>query len=338
MHAKPMLYNAIEHAAQPLLEAFQSARHILVTSHINPDGDAIGSVVGISRVLRQLGRTVTMVVPTALPGVAAALPDAADVQVYADTRSLPDEADLVLLLDTGSVARIEPISTHEREYLAARPLIIIDHHATNTGEGMLNLVMTEAAATCEILALLVRAWKLPLDAETATALLLGLITDTQSFQTTHTSPRTLEVAADLLQAGGRLNDVVRSMLFAKPFAHARALGLAMERLHQEGPIIWTEFTQAMQRDSAADDEAGDEITAYISRIGGAQAYVLFKERRDGTVKISLRSAPGINVGSVAQALGGGGHREAAGATLEMPLDEARPLVLAKVRALLEGNQ
>ena len=112
----------------------------------------------------------------------------------------------------------------------------------------------------------------------------------------------------------------------------------MERLHQEGAIIWTEFTQAMQRDSAADDEAGDEITAYISRIGGAQAYVLFKERRDGTVKISLRSAPGINVGSVAQALGGGGHREAAGATLEMPLDEARPLVLAKVRALLEGNQ
>lgn len=329
-----MVYTTIDHAAQPLLHAFSAANHILVTSHVNPDGDAIGSVVAMGCVLRQLGKTVSLVVPTPLPSVAAVLPGAADVQVYSATRSLPAAADLVLLLDTGSVARIEPIYTYEGAYLAARPLIVIDHHATNTGEGVLNLVMTEAAATCEILALLFAAWNVPLDAETATALLLGNITDTQSFQTSHVSPRTLRVVADLLAAGGRLNDVVRSMLFAKPFAHARALGLAMERLQQDGAIIWTELTQAMQHEAGADDEASDEITAYISRIGGAKAYVLFKERRDGTVKISLRSAPGVDVGSVAQAFGGGGHREAAGATLEMPLAEARPLVLAKIKQML----
>lgn len=329
-----MLYTTIEHAAAPLLQAFRAAQHILLTTHVNPDGDAVGSLIGMGRMLRQLGKTVTLVVPTPLPGVATVLPDASEVQVYNETHMLPAEADLVLLLDTGSVARIDPIYSAEQAYLAARPLIVIDHHATNSGEGMLNLVMTEAAATCEILTLLAAGWNLPLDAETATALLLGLITDTQSFQTAHTSPQSLRVAADLLSAGGQLNDVVRSMLFNKPFAHARALGLAMGRLHREGSIIWTELTQAMQRESGADDEAGDEIMAYTSRIGGAQVYVLFKERRDGTVKISLRSAPGIDVGSVAQAFGGGGHREAAGATLLMPLEEARPLVLAQVKALL----
>ncbi len=333
-----MLYTTIDHAAEPLLQAFRTAQHILLTTHVNPDGDAIGSLVAMGRTLRQLGKTVTMVAPTPLPGVAAVLADAAEVQIYSDTRTLPAEADLVLLLDTGSVARIEPIYTYEQAYLNARPLIVIDHHATNSGQGVLNLVMTEAAATCEMLALLVAAWNVPLDSETATALLLGLITDTQSFQTSHTSPRSLQVAADLLKAGGRLNDVVRSMLFSKPFAHARALGLAMEQLHQDGAIIWTEFTQAMKAASGADDEASDEITAYISRIGGAKVYALFKERQDGTVKISLRSAPGVDVGSVAQAFNGGGHREAAGATLEMPLAEARPLVLAKLQELLAQNQ
>ena len=131
-----------------------------------------------------------------------------------------------------------------------------------------------------------------------------------------------------------MNEIVRAMLFNKPFEHAKALGLSMAALHHEGPIIWTEFTQAMQQVSGADDEASDEITAYISRIGGAKVYALFKERKDGTVKISLRSMPGIDVGSVAHSFGGGGHREAAGATLHMELAEARRQVLERLHELV----
>lgn len=329
-----MLYTTIQQAAPALREAMTAARHILVTSHINPDGDAVGSSIGLTRILRAMGCRVTMVLPTDLPSLAVVLPDAAEVGVYSHGASLPDDVDLVVLVDTGSISRIEPIFSAERAYLAQRPLLVIDHHATNSGEGFLNLVMTEAAATCEILGLLAHAWNQAIDAETATALLMGLVTDTQSFQTAHTSPRTLRVAADLLAVGGRLNDVMRSMMYGKPFAHAKALGLAMERMHDEGDIIWTEFTQAMQQGTGADDEAGDEITAYLSRVATAKAYVLFKERRDGTVKISLRSKPGIDVGSVAHALGGGGHREAAGATLQMGLAEARDLVLGELRAAL----
>ncbi len=329
-----MLYRSIELAAEPLLAACRAANHILLTTHINPDGDAIGSVVALGRTLRQMGKQVTMVAPTALPQVGFILADAPDVQVYASNPTLPASVDLIILLDTGNVSRIEPIHSQQEDYLEARPMMIIDHHATNDGEAGVNLVMTEAASTCEILALLFTAWNMPPDPETATALMLGLITDTQSFQTAHTSPRTLHVAGDLLACGGRLNEIVRAMLFNKPFEHARALGLSMDSLHREGPIIWTEFTQAMQQASGADDEASDEITAYINRIGGAKAYVLFKERRDGTVKISLRSIPGIDVGSVAQSLGGGGHREAAGATLQMSLAEARKIVLERLHALV----
>ena len=329
-----MLYTTIESAAAPLLAHINAAHHILVTSHINPDGDAVGSVVGMSRVLENMGKTVSMIVPTPLPAVAHALPDANNIQIYVHNRNLPADVDLIVLLDTGSVARIEPISTHEQAYLQARPLIVIDHHVTNNGEGAVNLIMTKAAATCEILTQLFQAWNVTLDSDTATALLLGMLTDTQSFQTSQTTPQTMRVAADLVELGGRLNPLVRAMLFNNKFANAKALAAVVAGMQQEGEIIWAQFTQAIQRETGASDEAGDDITAFLSRIGGAKVYVLLKERRDGSVKLSLRSAPGIDVGSVAQALGGGGHREAAGATLEMPLDQARETVLAKVREMI----
>ena len=329
-----MLFRSIESAAQPLLEACQAATHILVTTHINPDGDAVGSIVAMGRTLRCLGKQVSLVAPTALPQVAQVLADVNDIQVYERSPALPESVDLVLLLDTGNISRIEPIYHEQQDFLAQRPLVIIDHHATNSGEGMLNLVLTDAASTCEILALLFEVWNMRPDAETATALLLGTITDTQSFQTAHTSPQSLHVAADLLQCGGRLNEIMRAMLFSKPFTHAKALGLALQRMQRKNAVIWTELTREMLDQTGADDEVGDEITAYMSRIGGAKAYVLFKERPDGAIKLSLRSAPGIDIGSVAHELGGGGHREAAGATLHMSMHEAQQLVLQRVHSLV----
>ncbi|HEY1016711.1 MAG TPA: bifunctional oligoribonuclease/PAP phosphatase NrnA [Herpetosiphonaceae bacterium] len=325
-----MLHTTVEAAAAPLMEAIAAARHILVTTHLNPDGDAVGSLIGLGRALRQLGSTVTLVAPTPLPLVAAALPDAADVRIYSAERALPAEADLVILVDTGSVSRVGPIYEDERPYLEARPLLVIDHHATNAGEGLINLVMTEAASACEIVAQLLKAWNAPCDQETATALLTGILTDTQSFQIPATSPRTMRVAADLLEAGGRLNDVVRAMLFSKPFSHAKALGLALGEMRQEGPVIWSELTRAMQAATGADDEAGDEITGYLTRITGAKVYVLFKERRDGSVKISFRSLPGIDVSLIAGEFGGGGHRQACGATVAGPLEQARATVLGRL--------
>jgi phosphoesterase RecJ-like protein len=242
------------------------------------------------------------------------------------------------MVDTAALARVGRVYDEHALPLAATPIVIVDHHVTNDGAGTVNLIQPRAASTCELLYELFRAMELPIAPELATCLLIGLTTDTQSFQTSATTADSLRVAADLLRLGADHARIVHEVYYALPASSASLIGLALSGMGRDGPIAWTKVTLAMMQATGADDEAVDEVTRMLQRVGGVQALVVLKERRDGTTKISLRSVPPLNVATLAQRWGGGGHTQAAGATLLMPVEQAEGEVVPLLQALVNRTE
>jgi len=327
-----MIYNNVEQAAPAIADCLQDKHHILLITHVSPDGDAVGSLLGLGLYLEQQGHQVTMVAPTALPEYTLRLEHVERIQVYNQQPDLPATADQIILVDTSDIRRIAQIHEDQPAYLSSRPLIVIDHHVTNSGEGIVNLVNPSVSSTCELLYRLLRAWQGRITPQIATALLLGVITDTQSFKTSNTTPSALRTAADLVELGADRELIMRDVYSNIRFETAKLLSLALAALKRDGPIAWTHVSQEMFRATGAKDEASEEVTDYITNLGGFRVMALLKERRDGKVKISLRSVPGIDVSAIAQQFGGGGHRQAAGATLEGPLPAAEEQLLAAIQA------
>ncbi len=333
-----MLYTDAETAAPAIAQILTGKQHVLLITHVNPDGDAIGSLLGLGLSLEARGHAVTLLAPTPLPLYVTRLGGVERIEVYSksavysEIMALPASVDLIMLVDTGDIRRIARIYEENPTYVDGRPLVVIDHHATNSGEGQVNLVDASLSSTCELLYRLLRAWNASISAHVATALLMGVITDTQSFKTSNTTPSALRTAADLIELGADRELIMRDVYSNIRFETAKLLSLSLSELRRDGPLAWTHVTQVMQRSVGADDDASAEVTEYIAGLGGLRATALFKERRDGSVKVSLRSVPGVDVAAVAQHFGGGGHRQAAGATLAGPLHEAEERLLAVLRA------
>ncbi|HEU4323461.1 MAG TPA: bifunctional oligoribonuclease/PAP phosphatase NrnA [Roseiflexaceae bacterium] len=320
-------------AAPVIARQIAQAQRIVLLTHINPDGDAIGSLLGLWHALAALGKQATPIASSAMPGYALWLPGIEHVRVYQPGDALP-EADLVIMADTASLPRVGKVYDEHAATLTSLPLVIIDHHVTNEGAGTVNLIRPASASTCELLYTLFREMGVPISADLATCLLLGVVTDTQSFQTSATKPESLRITADLLEDGADHRRVVHEVYFALPASSAELIGAALNAMRIDGPIAWTTVSQEMMERTGAEDEAADEVVRMMQRISGVQALALFKERADGTTKISLRSLPPRNVAEIARIWGGGGHAQASGATLMMPPSQAADEVLPHLRRLV----
>lgn len=329
------LFNDAEQAAPVFAEQIASAQQILILTHVNPDGDAIGSALGTYHALRGLGKQATPLILAPIPAYASWLPGIEHTRSYQPGAPLP-QADLVMVVDTASMQRLGDVYTEYAAALDKLPFMIVDHHVTNDGRAEYNLIAPSAASTCELLYRLFTAMRVPISAAMATCLLLGLTTDTQSFQTSSTTAESLRIAAELLEHNADHAGVVHSVYYALPASSAALIGHALSGLRSAGAIAWTTVSQAMMELTGAEDEAADEVVRVMQRIAGVQALVLFKERHDGTTKISLRSRPPYDVARLAQEFGGGGHTQASGATLLMTPAEAERAVLPKVQALVKG--
>ena len=320
--------------AAPVLAAqIERAKRILILTHINPDGDAIGSLLSVWHVLRALGKESIPLASSPLPGYATWLPGAEHIRVYRAGMALP-EADLVIMVDTATLARVGRIYDEHAHELTALPIAIVDHHVTNEGAGSVNLIVPEAASTCELLCELFQAMGIAIDSELATCLLMGITTDTQSFQTSATTATSMRVAAELLDLGADQLRIVREVYYALPASSAELIGQAIADMRRDGPIAWARVTLSMMRATGAEDEAVDEVVRMLQRVAGVKALVVFKERQDGTTKISLRSIQPINVALLAKHWGGGGHAQAAGATLNMSPEQAEHEVLPRLLELV----
>jgi phosphoesterase RecJ-like protein len=319
----------------------ERALRILVVAHVAPDGDAIGSMLGLGRLLEAQGKMVTLACEDPVPDDMKYLPGSEHI-----VPSVNGWYDLVISLDCSDRRRIgnlldAPPAQASHHDLASVPLINIDHHVTNVLFGTVNWVDPDSVATAQMVLALADAMRWQLDAETATCLLNGIVTDTRSFRTGNVDESAMAAVLRLMRAGASLPHVARQALDLRPLATVRLWGDAVVRLQLEevtgypsGGILWTEVTREMRRDRGVAEKDVSGLANFLSGVREAGVVLVFTERDNDEIDVSMRAAPGIDVSAVALSLGGGGHPRAAGTTLCGPLREIRERVLSAVRLSL----
>lgn len=303
-------------------ELIRGARHILVVTHVAPDGDAIGSLLGLGWLLRAQGKEVTLACEDPVPEVYGWLEGSAEI-----VRQAREQYDLVISLDCSDERRMGALFHNG---LAGTPLINIDHHVTNTDFGTVNWVDPTSVATTQMILSLADSMGWEVTEPVAVCLLNGLVTDTRSFRTYNMDAAALRAALRLMEAGASLNEITHRVLDQRPLASVRLWGEAIDRLRLEDGVLWTEVTCDM-RQSWDQGENGDSgLTNFLSGVRESKAVVVFTERENGTIDVGMRSGPGYDVSQVAHRLGGGGHPQAAGCTLEGDLEGVEGRVLAEL--------
>lgn len=321
---------------QQAMALIQSAQRIALMAHEHPDGDGIGSALGLAHILRQLGKVCVPTCADPAPGTLAFLPG---LEALRDTLG-DEDFDLVIALDAGELQRFGPLYERHRTFLDHATILNIDHHISSSGCGRVNIIDPAAAATAELLVLFQLQAGLPLDRDAALCLLTGLITDTHSFQYTNTTARTMDVAAVLLRAGAIPETVVKPLYRARPLAMARFEAMVISNAHTacSGRLIWSQATDATLAATGADAEMDDNFAGMLRDIEGVQIAAFFKSYGEpGTTRLSLRCAAPYNAAAICQRFGGGGHERAAGATLHLPIEEATALVVADLERTLKDT-
>ncbi|MCB0217816.1 MAG: bifunctional oligoribonuclease/PAP phosphatase NrnA [Caldilineae bacterium] len=311
------------------LRGIRQAERVWIGTHRDPDGDAIGSLLGLGLLLQEAGKLVTMACQDPPSRDSAWLPGADQI-----TSQTASDQDLLIAVDAADADRLGRIHVPSR--WAAGPSLVIDHHASNTGFGSMNLIDPGAAATAELILRLATELDIGLTRPAATCLLTGLVTDTIGFRTANTTAASLGCAAALMKAGASITEVSQQVFYRQPIDALRLTGLALERLHQAGPFATTWLSDAELNAHGASDGDMRELTRLMASAAEPSAIAVLRERADGSVDVSLRSKPGVDLGPAASALGGGGHPQASGARIDGPLDAARSRVLAALRRLLPG--
>lgn len=303
-----------------LIESIVQSRRALCVSHVDPDGDAYGSLLGMTWLLRALGNEPVPAMQDPLLEEFRFLPGAADIRGPGE---VTDGFDLVICLDASSPDRMGTVYRSEEH--GHLPLAVIDHHVTNTGFGTVSWVDPACAATCQMVTYLAEACGVPLDGALAVCLLTGIVTDTLGFRTSNTTPEVLAAAMRLQRGGANLTDIVARTLDRLPFSTLRLWSLVLPTVQIAERVVWvTVSLEHLQQAGQSDREA--KLSSVLAAVAEADMAAVFTEKigENGQpeVKCSLRAKPGFDVGTLALALGGGGHPAASGCTILGTLDEA----------------
>jgi phosphoesterase RecJ-like protein len=281
----------------------------VVTSHARPDGDGIGSALACGQILRIMGKEAEVVMHDGVPRIYQNLPFA-DRVMHADT--VPAN-DAVVLLECDSIQRTL------LQGLENCFLINIDHHASGRYFANVNWIDSTVMATAELVYRLARLACIPMDRDIATCLYTALMTDTGSFMFEGTNEHTFTVARELVLAGADPALCARPIYFGHSTAKMRLLGAALSNLHREGPLSWIWVTQEQMQRLGAREEDCEGLVNYALSMADVQVAIFFRELPDRRYRISLRSKGEVNVASVAEHFGGGGHKCASGCSLDGPL-------------------
>ncbi|BCU82053.1 phosphoesterase RecJ-like protein [Polycladomyces abyssicola] len=310
----------------------QDADRFLVVSHVNPDGDAIGSTLAVGQILKQLGKRYVMINESAIPQKYQFLPDCNQIRSPEDLRT---EAPFshVIAVDAADADRMG-----ECRKVFARDVHIlnIDHHATNDRFGTVNVVIPDAAATAQVLYDWVESMGLEWTQELATCIYTGLLTDTGGFRYANTTPRVMNQAAHLIDRKVEAHRIAEEVLETTTLAHLQLLRKALEtlRLSKDGQIAWMWIRRRDIEATGAKEEDWDGIVNYARNVMGVDVGILFREVNEKTIRVSFRSRRIVDVGALAQTLGGGGHARAAGCTIMGSAGEVERQVLQKVASAL----
>jgi phosphoesterase RecJ-like protein len=307
---------------QAVAAALRANDRFLVAGHENPDGDALGSMLAATLALRGLGKDATMYLPgeAPLPGEYRFLElDDLHRTVPADMQSR-----VLLALDCANEDRLGPDQSLRE---LARLVLDVDHHHDNSHFGDLNLIVPDASSTAEIVRDLLAELDVTITPEIAEALYVALVTDTGRFQYTNTTPKALRLAAELVEAGADVHGIFRQVYETVQFAKLKLLARALERaqLFEGGRLVVSYLLRGDFADVGAEEPYSEGIIDYLRQVEGAEMVALIREppRNDGPAhRVSLRSSRDeVDVSAIARKAGGGGHRQAAGFSTDLPLGD-----------------
>lgn len=305
-------------------QALASAQRILVISHIRPDGDAVGSLLGLGLALQEVGKDVQMVLTDGVPSSFRFLKGSEQI-----CEQPSGEFDLIAVVDCSELGRIGNVLQAE-----LIPDINIDHHITNSRFARLNIVDTEAAATTEVLTHILPQMDLKISQPVAQALITGIVTDTLGFRTAGTTSNTMRLAADLMEAGANLFECYWHSLLKRSYTAARYWGVGLSNIEREGRMVWTTLRLSDRQAVGYPGRDDADLINTISAINEADISLIFVEQSNERVKVSWRAQPGYDVSQLAMQFGGGGHIAAAGADIQGKLEKVQNDVLEATRKIL----
>jgi bifunctional oligoribonuclease and PAP phosphatase NrnA len=323
----------------PLADLIETHDRFLVTTHVRPDGDALGSEVGMAGLLRQKGKDVRVVNASRTPPRYDFLDPHGTLFEHFGTQVEPAalaDREVLVILDLSAWSQLGDMGPWVKAFPGKR--VVIDHHVSQDDLGALFLKETNAEATGAILVRAVRALGGAFTPEIATGLLTAIAMDTGWFHHPNTSPDTLRTAADLVEAGAEINAIYRLLFEQNTLGRLRLMGAALSDLKTEanGRIAYTTVTRETLTRTGSIPQDTEDLVDFTVSIVGVDVGMLFIEQARGGVKLSIRSRNGLDCAKMAGKFGGGGHKAAAGANLPEPIETSVAQVVAAVREALEA--
>ncbi|HTG47478.1 MAG TPA: bifunctional oligoribonuclease/PAP phosphatase NrnA [Actinomycetota bacterium] len=306
-----MIEDAIARAAATL----SKAPAVAIACHVNPDTDALGSMLGLGLHLRERGASVTCSFPNDppdLPAWASALPG---TELLVGPGAFPAAPAVMVTCDCASFDRLGMLGAAAE---AAAELIWIDHHRSNDGLGSIRVVDPSASSTCELVVRLLDAIGGTLGRDAALCLYAGIVTDTGRFQYEATTPETLRIAARLRELPFDHARLSQALFEDRRAGALRLLAVALDRLREEpgADLVWTYLTRDDLERAGGESSDADDLIDVVRTLRGADVAAFLKQQADGRFKVSVRSRGDHDLAAIASAFGGGGHRLAAGYTSE----------------------
>ena len=310
-----------------ILEEINNAESIVILTHENPDGDAIGTGLALYNALKEYGKNPDIIIPE-YPRTFSFLPGADEIKKSSDI----EKYDLAISVDCATIKMLNGFANY---FENAKVKVSIDHHSTNTMFGDLNYVSPDAPACAQILLVVLNYFKIEITKDIGTCILTGIITDTGGFKYSSVTAETFEFVAWLLNKGINVSKIYRKVLQVKTKANFELTRMAMERLEflEDGKVAFTYITK--EDEEKVNAESGDhEGIVEVGRDIESVEVSIFLRETDKGCKVSMRSNEYVNVSDVCILLGGGGHVRAAGATIQCTVEQAKEKVLRQVKAVL----
>jgi len=320
--------NAVDPDFDRAVEVIRSAPQVALACHVNPDGDALGSMLGMFHALRAGGRDVVASFPPPFE-VAHHYRELPGLDLLTPPAEFPEAPAVMVTFDCGSLDRLGALDANAK---SATELVVVDHHISNDRYGSINVIQPDAAASGTVALELIDALGLTLDRDAAVCLYAALVCDTGRFQYETTTPAVFDIARRLSEFDLPIAQLSRSLFEEHRFAYLQMLGEALQsaQLVREQRFVYTAITQdLLTRHGVRIDEV-EGLIDVLRRATEAEVTCVLKEEADGTIRVSLRSLGGVDVRRIAEAHGGGGHRFAAGFSSDLDLDT----VIARIRAAL----
>jgi phosphoesterase RecJ-like protein len=320
----------------PFVALVRRHQRFLLTTHTRPDGDGLGSMLALAEVLRGQGKEVRMVIASTFPPRYRFLDPEARIQQFTPPTDLRQQEEVILVLDTGTWNQLASFGP----FLRAQPgeKVVIDHHQTQDDLGALRLVDASAEATGRLVFEAISALGVPLPATAADALFVAVAMDTGWFRHSNATARTFALAEKLVAAGARPELLYEHLFEQNSLPRLKLTGLVLERLQVTagGQVAYTEIRRGDYQETGAMPQDTEDLVNYTRSLAGVEVGLLFMEQPRGGVKVSFRSRARVDVSRLAEQFGGGGHRLASGAVLEVSLEEARARVLQAVHLAVDA--